>query len=197
MTDMPDMCVVCGHSALVERVAPYTFVHNGKSYVIQDRHTYCSACENISYVGRQAEAHELAVAAKIREGEGLLSAEDLRRIRQKYALRQTDMEAMLSIGPKTWTRWERGKVPQSKAADTLIRLIDEDPDVARRLLEQAGVANPDADAVLVRIDEEFLQRAKNGLIARFASSAPTDDPAQLAAQALGAVRAARLERAAR
>ena len=32
---------------------------------------------------------------------------------------QTDSEAKLSTEPKTRTRWERGKVPQSKAADQL------------------------------------------------------------------------------
>jgi putative zinc finger/helix-turn-helix YgiT family protein len=194
MTDMPDICVECGHASLVERVAPFTFAHGGKHATIEDRHTFCPICGTVSYVGAQADQHELAVAAKIREIEGLPSADDLRRIRQKYALRQTDLEATLSVGPKTWTRWERGKVPQSKAADTLIRLIDQDPAVVRRLMEKADVVNPVASAVLAHMDDELYQRAKNGLIARLGSSLPTQDPSQLAARAIDAVRNARLAR---
>jgi hypothetical protein len=64
------------------------------------------------------------------------------------------MEQMLSTGEKTWTRWERGKVPQGKAADKLIRLIAEDPDVARRLMEQSGIDNQDAAAAFARIEED-------------------------------------------
>ena len=194
MTDMPDICAECGYATRIERIAPFTFSHNGKQASIEDRQTFCPACGTIGYVGDQADRHELAVAAKIREIEGLLSAEDLRRIRQKYALRQTDMEAMLSVGPKTWTRWERGKVPQRKAADTLIRLIDEDPEVVRRLMEQAGVENPDAAAALACQDEHIRQRAEAGLRARFGSDASTHDLAQLTVHAIEAVRAAKLER---
>lgn len=113
----------------------------------------CQDCGHAGYAGSQISEHELAVAAAIREIDGLLSAADLQRIRLKYGFRQTDMERMLSTGSKTWTRWERGKVPQSKAADTLIRLIGDDPDIARRLMEQSGIDNPEAAAVFHQIEE--------------------------------------------
>ena len=86
--------------------------------------------------------------------DGLLSAEELRLIRAKYRLKQTDLEKMLDTGSKTWTRWERGKVPQSKTADKLIRVIAEDPEIARRLMLEAGVKNAEAEAVFARIDED-------------------------------------------
>ena len=60
---------------------------------------------------------------------------------------------MLSIGPKTWTRWERGKIPQSKAADTLIRLLADDPYVARRLMENAKIENEEAYAHFEQLEE--------------------------------------------
>ena len=146
---------------------------------------------NVSYVGDQISRHELAVAAKIRELDGLLSAEELRRIRLKYALRQTDLEAMLSVGPKTWTRWERGKIPQSKAADTLIRVLAENPEVARRLMEQARVDNPAATAVFAAIDEAARRVAIASLRAEIGDR-PTDvDIDRIAARAVDLVRAAR------
>lgn len=149
-----ERCVACGAFALNERAVPFDFLHGGKSRVIQDRQTICGNCGNVSYVGQQVSDHQRAVASAIREMDGLLSAEALQQIRAKYRFKQTDMEAMLSTGPKTWTRWERGKVPQNKAADKLIRLIAEDPYVARRLMEQAGIDNPEAAAIFLRIDED-------------------------------------------
>ena len=157
-----ERCLACGEpSSVLEKVVPLKVESGGKSTVIQDRRMVCDKCGNVSYVGAQISEHERAAAAAIREIEGLLSADELQRIRAKYRLKQTDMEQMLSTGPKTWTRWERGKVPQSKAADKLIRLIAEDPDVARRLMEQAGIDNPEASATFAQIeaDAKLISRA--------------------------------------
>lgn len=151
------MCSVCGASAMEEVTAEYTVEHNGQRRVFSERRMNCHECQNVSYVGAQVSEHELAVAAAIRDIDGLLSAEQLLIIRTKYKLKQTDLEQMLSTGPKTWTRWERGKVPQSKPADKLIRLMAEDPTIAHRLMEQAGVVNSDATAVF----EAIAQSAKH------------------------------------
>ena len=194
---MPDLCAVCGNATLTEQIVPFAVVHGGHHADIEDLQTLCTSCGNVSYVGEQVSRHELAVAAKIREMDGLLSAEELRRIRLKYAFRQTDLEAMLSIGPKTWTRWERGKVPQSKAADTLIRVLAEDPEVARRLMEQAGIDNGAAADVFARIDEDTKRLAVANLRAQIGAGMPEAEVGRMAARAIDAVRAARLEQGAK
>lgn len=149
-----ERCLECGETALHERVVPFVVERGGKTVTIQDRRMVCDACGNVSYRGEQVSAHELAVADAIRGMEGLLSARDLAAIRDKYRLKQTDMEQMLSTGPKTWTRWERGKVPQSKAADRFIRAIAGDPYLARRLMRDAGVENAEAEAVFAGIERD-------------------------------------------
>jgi putative zinc finger/helix-turn-helix YgiT family protein len=191
MNGMSEICAACGNASLTEQVAPFVFSHSGKECVIDDHQTMCGACGTVSYVGEQISRHELAVAAKIREMEGLLSAEELRRIRLKYALRQTDMEAMLSIGPKTWTRWERGKVPQSKAADTLIRILADDPEVARRLMHQARIDNPAALEVFAAIDEDTKRLAEASLRAQIGPWAPDMNVGDVAQRVIAAVREAR------
>lgn len=188
---MSEPCAECGNATLTERTAPFEVRHGNKSGVIEDQQTFCATCGNVSYVGDQVSRHELAVAAKIREFDGLLSAEDLRRIRLKYAFRQTDLEAMLSVGPKTWTRWERGKVPQSKAADTLIRVLAEDPEVARGLMERAGIENPAAAAVFAGIDEDAGRRAAASLRAEIGDALMAVDVERVTARAVDVVREAR------
>src|SRR6478609_4691212 len=123
---MLERCPKCGSDRLRDEVADFTVAQDGKSEVIKDRRMVCAACGTVSYQGDQIAEHEYAVAAAIRRMDGLLSAEDLRRIRSRYRLKQTDMEQILSTGPKTWTRWERGKIPQSKPADRLIRALADD-----------------------------------------------------------------------
>jgi|HubBroStandDraft_5_1064220.scaffolds.fasta_scaffold167535_2 putative zinc finger/helix-turn-helix YgiT family protein len=153
-------CVNCGSLNVLERKVPFDVEHGLKKTTILDRQTFCDECGNISYFGSQISEHQKAVAAAIREMDGLLSGEALARIRARYRLKQTDMEQMLSTGPKTWTRWERGKVPQSKATDKLIRLMAEDPDVARRLMEQAGIDNPEAAETFAQLEESAKALAR-------------------------------------
>lgn len=154
------LCSRCGREAVEQTVMSYVVEHSGKHKTISDERMRCSACENLSYQGDQISKHERAVANAIRELDGLLSADDLCRIRLKYRFKQIEMEQMLSTGPKTWTRWERGKVPHGKAADKLIRVMAEDPEVARRLMEQAGIQNADAVAVFDQIERDAQRLAK-------------------------------------
>jgi hypothetical protein len=104
---------------------------------------------------------------------------------------------MLSIGRKTWTRWERGKVPQSKAADTLIRVLADDPEVARRLMERAGIDNSDALEIFVQIDEDTKRLAEASLRAQIGLSVPDMNVGDVARRAIAAVREARHERGVR
>ncbi len=147
-----NLCANCGNEALEEITVPYIVEYCGKQKTIQDRRTRCPACESLTYQGSQISDHEHAVAAAERELGGLLSADELRNIRLKYRLKQTEIEQMLCTGPKTWTRWERGKVTQSKATDQLIRVIAENPDVARKLMEDAGITNAEATAIFDQIE---------------------------------------------
>jgi putative zinc finger/helix-turn-helix YgiT family protein len=190
---MSDQCSVCDAGTLAGQVVPFVFPHGGKQTTIEDHQTVCNACGAISYVGEQISRHELAVAAKVRELDGLLSAEDLRRFRLKYKFRQTDLEAMLSVGPKTWTRWERGKVTQSKTADTLIRVLADDPEVARNLMQQARIDNADASEVFAAIDEDTKRLAEANLRTQMGPLTLDMNPGDLAQRAIAAVRKARLE----
>lgn len=152
-------CIECGEAALEVRTVDFVVEYNGKQRTISDEQTCCGACGQVSYVGAQMSRHELAVAAAIREIDGLLSAEELKAIRGKYCLKQTDLEKMLSTGPKTWTRWERGKVPQGKTADKLIRLLAEHPPLVRQLMGEAAVDNPEAWAAVGQAEEDAKRTA--------------------------------------
>ncbi len=153
---MPDRCMNCGEMSVDERMGSFDVVQGILHETIPDRHMRCEVCGNISYWGDQISAHELAVAAKLREMDGLLSTRELINIRTKYKLTQREMEMALGTGPKTWIRWERGKVVQSKIADRMIRALSEQPELLRKMLNDGGVTNLDAIAVL----DGFLEDEK-------------------------------------
>jgi transcriptional regulator with XRE-family HTH domain len=82
----------------------------------------------------------------------------LLEIRSKYSLSQSEIEKILTIGPKTWVRWERGKVVQGSAADQMVRLIAKRPEVLRELMRNAGVENLKTSEILEAHDREIEER---------------------------------------
>jgi putative zinc finger/helix-turn-helix YgiT family protein len=144
----------CGKREVFQEIGSFVVDYGGKKESIEDCRMRCGACGNISYSGSQISAHELAVAAKCRELGGLLSAKALENTRKKYRLTQREMEMLLGTGPKTWIRWERGKVVQSKLADTVIRQIAGDPRFTGNLMRQAGIENEEALSIIERFDAE-------------------------------------------
>lgn len=60
---------------------------------------------------------------------GLLSPAEIKQIRQRTGLSAIEMAQILGAGDKSYTRWENGRSMQSKATDTLLRLVDQYPEL--------------------------------------------------------------------
>jgi DNA-binding transcriptional regulator YiaG len=56
---------------------------------------------------------------------GLISREELRRLRARLRCTQKELCALLQIGEKTWTRWETGRERPSRSMNLLLRALNE------------------------------------------------------------------------
>jgi putative zinc finger/helix-turn-helix YgiT family protein len=86
-----------------------------------------------------------AVERLSRQRQGLLLPEEIKTIRERAGLTQAEIAEFLSIGEKTYTRWEAGRSIQNKSSDNLIRLIDQNPDLLEHFEAQR---NPDRQQVI-------------------------------------------------
>jgi HTH-type transcriptional regulator/antitoxin MqsA len=69
---------------------------------------------------------------------GLLSADEIRAIRERHGLTQAELAQILRLGGNTLSRWEAGRNVQSAAMDTLLRLIRDLPGSLEYLREHAA-----------------------------------------------------------
>lgn len=60
---------------------------------------------------------------------GLLSPEQIKQVRAKTGLSAVEMSQIIGAGDKSYTRWESGRSIQNKATDTLLRLVDQHPEL--------------------------------------------------------------------
>ena len=125
---LPDgACPACG-TAMKERRGRLSLPVNGEEVAVPGAlHLRCPNCDEV--VLRFADARRLGEDAigLYRKKHGLLSADDLRAIRGRFALNQGELARLLRLGANTISRWESGRNVQTAAMDVLLRLLRDLP----------------------------------------------------------------------
>ena len=125
---VPDnACPECG-TPMREKEASLKFPVNGEELAVPDSsHLSCPKCHEI--VLRFDDARRLRQRAMeiYRQRYGLLSADDIRSIRERFGLTQAEMARLLRLGANTISRWEAARNVQTASMDMLLRMIRDLP----------------------------------------------------------------------
>lgn len=133
-----DACPKCG-TTMRERRATLRLPVNGEEIAVPDSsHLRCPGCGEI--VLRMDEARKLRERAlgTYRSRYHLLSADEIRSIRERHHLTQAQLARLLRLGGNTISRWESGRNVQTAAMDVLLRLIRDIPESLRYLKRHAA-----------------------------------------------------------
>lgn len=131
-------CPNCG-SSMVRRSSTLKLpIHGEEVAVPHVSHLHCTDCdERVLDIGQSRDLHRRALDS-YRERHGLLTADDIRLIREKYGLSQLGLAMLLKLGAVTLSRWESGRFVQSSSMDVLLRLIRDVPDTIEYLRKRAA-----------------------------------------------------------
>lgn len=92
-----------------------------------DQITHCDSCGEEYYTAEQAKSADRRLVDARRQAERLMSGDEIRSLRQSFALSQQQFESILGIGAKTVVRWENSTAVQSKAVDNVLNMLRYDP----------------------------------------------------------------------
>jgi putative zinc finger/helix-turn-helix YgiT family protein len=122
-----DACPACG-TMMKEARGRLKLPINGEEIAVPSAsHLKCPRCGEIVLRFQDAKRlHEDAVEI-YRRKHGLLSANEIRAIRERFELNQAELADLLRLGANTVSRWESGKNVQIAAMDTLLRMIRDLP----------------------------------------------------------------------
>ena len=122
-----DSCPDCGNP-MRPRQAALKYPVNGEEIAV-DRceHSKCSECGEVVLHLDQARALRERAQQIYRARHELLSAGDIRALRERLGLTQAEFAGVLRLGGNTLSRWEAGRNVQSAAMDLLLRLIRDVP----------------------------------------------------------------------
>lgn len=125
---VPDnACPECG-TLMTEKRASLKFPVNGEEVTVPESpHLSCPECREV--VLRFDEARKLRHRALgiYQQKYGLLSAEEIRSIRERFGLTQGELARLLRLGTNTISRWEAARNVQTASMDILLRMIRDLP----------------------------------------------------------------------
>jgi len=134
---MAAKCPICGAESLEARRGDFRFdlpanIPGGQIVIPDSEWEECVSCGE-QILGAKLEAALEEVRYKRL---GLLRPEEIKEVRERAGLTQTDMAQFVGVGQKTYTRWESGRSLQNRSSDNLIRLADRHPEVFMQLEAQ-------------------------------------------------------------
>lgn len=125
-------CPACGQGALVARVIRDEFEYGPE----EDRITIvaegvpvleCPACGETLYGPDAARVRHQAICRTL----GLLTPEQIKGVREKLGKKQAEFAALTGIGVATLSRWEQGRLIQTRALDRYLRLLQWEENIQR------------------------------------------------------------------
>jgi putative zinc finger/helix-turn-helix YgiT family protein len=122
-----DACPTCG-TPMVEKRATLRLPVNGEEIAVPAAaHLGCPRCGEVLLRYQDSRRLGQDAIALYRKKHNLLSAYDIRAIRERFDLTQAGLARLLRLGANTVSRWEAGRNVQSAAMDMLLRLIRDVP----------------------------------------------------------------------
>jgi len=150
-------CHVCGQRSLrrVEKPFEYEVSHDGRAPVkIRIPDLEVTACMNPDCHPEDPgdtiihdDAAIWRVTVETYRQLGLLTPAEIRAGRERLRLSQQELQELLGLGGNSLSRWENGRVYQSRSSDTLLRVVFEVPEALEYLTRtrKSGAGAPDGN----------------------------------------------------
>ena len=120
-------CPACG-TMMAQKRSRLSLPVNGEEIAVPSvPHLSCPKCGEVVLRFEQSRRLQQDAIAIYRSNHGLLSADQIRAIRERFSLTQKGLARLLHLGGNTISRWESGRNVQTAAMDMLLRLIRDLP----------------------------------------------------------------------
>jgi HTH-type transcriptional regulator/antitoxin MqsA len=126
-------CPFCGELAYHHQIKPVTLHYKKQAIIIDQPGFWCDACQEGVIGGDDRKATQKALQTQRAEIDGLLTPDQIKRIREKLKLTQHKAALLFGGGINAFSRYERGETPLPKSLHQLLILLDKHPTLAAEL----------------------------------------------------------------
>lgn len=132
-------CPICGAGQLHVRVVQEESEYKGHKGFTPLHFSECDVCGSEQTNPQQARANKRAMIAFKKQVDGLLTGTEVRTLRERLGINQTQAAQIFGGGPVAFSKYESDDVAQSEAMDKLLRLAAAIPEAFAHLARNAGV----------------------------------------------------------
>jgi putative zinc finger/helix-turn-helix YgiT family protein len=133
-----DACVACG-TMMVDKRGTLRLPVNGEDIAVPFAvHLSCPKCGEVMLRFQDSKRLSEDAITIYRKKHGLLSADEIRALREHFDLTQAELARLLHLGANTVSRWESGRNVQTAAMDILLRLMRDLPGSVEYLRSHAA-----------------------------------------------------------
>lgn len=104
---------------------------------------YCEETDYLTATEEMIRANDISMKDAYRKQKGLMTSQEIKSLRDRYQISQTDFSMLLGWGGKTITRYESFQV-QDAAHDNILKRIQDDPQWFIDLLNRAQCELPES-----------------------------------------------------
>ena len=134
------LCPICEEGLLKVQNETSSVEYKGESGEVPFTFCVCESCGIETVRPQDAKSNKRAFLEYKKSVDGLLSYSEVKRIRNKYGVKQADACRLFGGGPNAFTKYEHSDVAQSEAMDSLLRLIDKNEYAFWDLVEIKGLS---------------------------------------------------------
>jgi HTH-type transcriptional regulator/antitoxin MqsA len=134
------LCPVCEEGELSSSTYDADFEWDNVNVHLQGLEcSVCSVCGSDPVLPAQLRRNQRRIADARRSVSGLLTGDEVRRVRESLGLTQQEAASVFGGGSNAFSKYERGDVTQSVAMDNILRGVREFPRFFEFLCERAGI----------------------------------------------------------
>ncbi len=142
MSKHPMMCDLCEEGTLEQKQGVNTVTYKSVTRELSTDYCECDTCGVEMTLPQQTRDNKRRMVAFKKEVDGLLTGAEVKALRQRLSLKQSEAAKVFGGGVVAFSKYESDDVTQSEAMDKLMRLADRFPEVYQVLRAEAGFTVP-------------------------------------------------------
>lgn len=139
MKTQKTLCPICEEGYLHEHIEQEEVEYNGQKGITPLYYSECDACGSEQANAVQIRDNKRAMIAFKKQVDGLLTGTEIKALRLRLGINQSQAAAIFGGGPVAFSKYENDDVMQSEAMDKLLRLADELPAAFDSLVRKSGI----------------------------------------------------------
>jgi HTH-type transcriptional regulator/antitoxin MqsA len=136
------VCPICEEGVLIIREGRNETEYKGVKGSVRFLYEECNVCGSEQADAALSLKNKRLMIAFRKQVDGLLMGEEVRALRERLKLKQSEAARVFGGGPTAFSKYESDDVTQSAAMDKLLRVADALPEAFRHLCKLAGQEVP-------------------------------------------------------